>query len=70
MKVFSGFRPQNSVQETSAEFGLLTAAEPRTIEQVVDELNAELTMLSPEDTRWWDLSRKRRTLTSLIHTVS
>jgi hypothetical protein len=63
MKIFPWFRPRGDYgKETSADHGLLTAAEPRSIEQVVDEYSAELKGFSPEDLRWWELSQKIRVL--------
>lgn len=65
MKVFRRFsRRWDHGKETSADYGLLTAAEPRSVEQVVDDLSAELKRLSPRDLRWWELSKKIRILKS------
>jgi hypothetical protein len=51
-------------KESSTDYGLLTAAEPRSIEQVIYELSAEQERLSSADPRWWELSRKIKVLKS------
>jgi hypothetical protein len=63
MKVFGRFRRRRGYGgEASTNCGLLTATEPRSIEQVVDELNAELEKFSPADLQWWEISQKIKTL--------
>lgn len=66
MKAFSWFRRRWYGKEASADYGLLTAAELRSIEQVVCELSAEQERLSSADLRWWEISQKIRILKQWI----
>ncbi len=63
MNTFSWFRREWAHRKvTVADHGLLTAAELRSVEQVIDELGAELQRTSPNDLRWWELSKKIKIL--------